>query len=191
MNKSAIALSLALASGAALAAPVLYNIDPSHTYPSFEADHKGGLSNWRGKFNKSSGTVQLDRDAKTGSVDITIDATSLDFGNDTMNEHAKSDRLFNVATFPTAHYQGTLAKFNGDAPTEVQGELTMHGVTKPVVLAIRSFKCEQDARTKKETCGADASATINRADFGMDFGKAGGFNMEVKLAIQVEARIAE
>jgi polyisoprenoid-binding protein YceI len=191
MNKSIVLTSMMLASGTALAAPVLYTIDASHTYPSFEADHKGGLSLWRGKFNKSSGTIQLDRAAKSGSVDITIDASSLDFGHDAMNEHAKSDRIFDVAKFPTATYKGTLAKFNGDNPTEVQGELTLHGVTKPVVLAIHSFKCEIDARSKKEVCGADASASFNRDEFGMDYGKSAGFKMGVKLAIQVEARMAE
>ncbi|MGD9841287.1 MAG: YceI family protein [Steroidobacteraceae bacterium] len=191
MKKSAIALSLILASGAALAAPVLYNIDPSHTYPSFEADHKGGLSNWRGKFNKSSGTVQLDLAAKTGTVDITIDVGSVDFGLDKMNEHALGEGIFDVKKFPTATYKGTLTNFKGDAPTEIQGELTLHGVTKPVTLTINSFKCIFDAMSKKDVCGADASATIDRSDFGIDFLKAAGFKQEVKLSIQVEAGKAQ
>ncbi len=191
MKKTILAMSLALVSSAALAAPTLYNIDPGHTYPSFEADHKGGLSLWRGKFNNSSGTITLDREAKTGSVDITIDTTSIDFGHDKMNAHAKSNQIFDVEKFPTATYKGKFAKFNGDAPTEVQGELTLHGVTKPVTLTINSFLCKVDAMSKKEVCGADASATFNRADFGVNFGQQYGFKQDVKILIQVEAAKAE
>jgi len=187
MIRMAIALSLAV-SGAALAAPVTYEIDPNHTYPSFEADHGGGMSVWRGKFNASKGTVTLDLAAKKGEVDITIDAASVDFGHDRMNEHAKAADIFDVAKFPTITYKGAFSKFNGDVPAEVDGQLTMHGVTKPVKLTLNSFMCRTNATTKRETCGADASATFNRADFGVNMGQTMGFKQEVKLAIQVEAR---
>ena len=191
MIKSVITtLSLCALAASALAAPTVYNIDPNHTYPSFAADHNGGLSVWRGKFKSSKGTVSLDRAAHTGTVDITVDASSIDFGNDKLNEHAKSDAMFDVAKFPTATYQGTISKFNGDSPTEVDGNLTLHGVTKPVKLMINSFLCKTNPNTKKETCGADASASINRGDFGITFGSP-TFNMGVKLDIQVEAAKAE
>ncbi|WP_296951118.1 YceI family protein [uncultured Massilia sp.] len=163
-----------------------YKIETNHTYPSFEADHFGGLSTWRGKFNKSDGTIVLDRAAKTGTVDITIDATTIDFGHDKMNEHAKGPDMFDVAKFPTATYKGKVV-FKGDVPASVDGQLTLHGVTKPVTLAINKFKCIQHPMLKREVCGADASATFNRADFGVDYGVKMGFNPEVKLAIQVEA----
>jgi polyisoprenoid-binding protein YceI len=163
-----------------------YKIDPSHTYPSFEADHFGGLSTWRGKFNKSEGGIVVDRAAKTGNVDIVIDATTIDFGNDKLNEHAKKAEMFDVAKFPTATYKGKLV-FNGDNPASVNGELTLHGVTKPVTLTINKFKCIINPMIKKEVCGADASATFNRSDFGIAYGTQMGFNPEVKLAIQVEA----
>jgi polyisoprenoid-binding protein YceI len=163
-----------------------YKIDPSHTYPSFEADHFGGLSTWRGKFNKSEGAIVVDRAAKTGNVDIVIDATTIDFGNDKLNEHAKKAEMFDVAKFPTATYKGKLV-FNGDNPASVNGELTLHGVTKPVTLTINKFKCIINPMIKKEVCGADASATFNRSDFGIAYGTQMGFNPEVKLAIQVEA----
>jgi polyisoprenoid-binding protein YceI len=163
-----------------------YKIDPSHTYPSFEADHFGGLSTWRGKFNKSEGSIVVDRAAKTGNVDIVIDATTIDFGNDKLNEHAKKAEMFDVAKFPTATYKGKLV-FNGDNPASVNGELTLHGVTKPVTLTINKFKCIINPMIKKEVCGADASATFNRSDFGIAYGTQMGFNPEVKLAIQVEA----
>ena len=178
-------LAVAFASSAAFAADT-YKIDSNHTYPSFEADHFGGLSNWRGKFDKTEGTIVVDRAAKTGTVDITIDANSLDFGHAKMNEHAKGPDMFDVAKYPTANYKGKIV-FKGDVPASVNGELTLHGVTKPVTLQINSFKCIQHPMLKREVCGADASATFNRADFGVDYGIKMGFKPEVKLAIQVEA----
>jgi polyisoprenoid-binding protein YceI len=178
-------LAVAFASSAAFAADT-YKIDSNHTYPSFEADHFGGLSNWRGKFEKTEGTIVVDRANKTGTVDITIDANSLDFGHAKMNEHAKGADMFDVAKYPTANYKGKIV-FKGDVPASVNGELTLHGVTKPVTLQINSFKCIQHPMLKREVCGADASATFNRADFGVDYGIKMGFKPEVKLAIQVEA----
>jgi len=178
---------LAAFTGSALAAPVTYDIDPNHTYPSFEADHFGGLSVWRGKFDKTSGRIVFDKDKSTGTVEITVDATSINFGMPKLNEHAKSPDMFDVAKFPTAVYKGTLVKFKDGAPTEVQGELTLHGVTKPVTLTINSFKCIINPMLKKEVCGADAATTFNRSDFGISYGDKYGFKQEVKLAIQVEA----
>lgn len=191
MRKVLLASLLTIGASAALAAPVTYNLDPSHTFPSFEADHMGGLSIWRGKFNKSSGKVVLDRAAKTGTIEVNIETASVDFGHDKMNEHAKNNEILDVAKFPTATYKGKFSKFNGDVPAEVQGELTLHGVTKPVTLTINQFLCKEHPVLKREVCGADASATINRADFGVDFGKAYGFKQEVKLQIQVEGVKAE
>ena len=185
-----IALSaavLTLAVGSALAAPVTYEVDPGHTYPSFEADHMGGLSVWRGKLDKTSGTIVFDKDKSTGTVDITVDTSSIDFGHEKLNEHAKSKDLFDVANYPTATYKGTLAKFVNGSPTEVDGQFTLHGVTKPLTLKIEQFVCKPNPMTKKEVCGADAKATFNRKDYGMAFGEAYGFKMDVKLAIQVEA----
>jgi len=183
-NLSIALLAATLATGAFAADT--YQIDSTHTYPSFEADHFGGLSVWRGKFNKTEGSIVVDRAAKTGSVDITIDATTIDFGNDKLNEHAKKPEMFDVAKFPTATYKGKLV-FKGDVPASVDGQLTLHGVTKPVTLTINKFKCIQHPMLKREVCGADASATFNRSDFGVAYGTQMGFNPEVRLAIQVEA----
>jgi polyisoprenoid-binding protein YceI len=185
-----IALSaavLTLIAGSALAEPVTYDVDPGHTYPSFEADHMGGLSVWRGKFDKSSGTIVVDKDKSTGTVDITIDTSSIDFGHEKLNEHTKGPDLFDVTKYPTATYKGTLVKFVNGAPTAVDGQFTLHGVTKPLTLTIDSFLCKPNPMTKKEICGADAKATFNRKDFGMPYGEAYGFKMDVKLSIQVEA----
>jgi polyisoprenoid-binding protein YceI len=180
-------VALAAFATGALAAPVTYVADPEHTYPSFEADHFGGMSVWRGKFNSTTGTVVIDKAAGTGTVDVTVDTTSIDTGLEKLNTHLKSPDFFDVTKFTTATYKGKLAKFKDGAPTEVQGELTMHGVTKPVTLKINSFKCMTHPMKKKEFCGADASTTINREDFGVGWGKSFGFAMEVKLAIQIEA----
>lgn len=162
-----------------------YNIEPNHTYPSFEADHMG-ISVWRGKFEKTSGKVVLDRAAKTGSMDIQIETSSLDFGHAKMNEHAKGPDMFNAEKFPTVTYKGKSMKFEGDHPVSVDGELTMLGVTKPVTLKINKFKCIEHPMLKREVCGADATAEFKRTDFGLNYGTP-RFAPEVKLAIQVEA----
>ena len=181
-----LALLAAVVTSGAFAAADTYKVDATHTYPSFEADHFGGLSVWRGKFNKTEGNIVFDKAAKTGSIDITIDAASIDFGNDKLNEHAKGGEMFDVAKFPNASYKGKLV-FKGDVPTSVDGQLTLHGVTKPVTLQINKFKCTVNPMSKKDTCGADATATFNRSDFGVAYGTQMGFNPEVRLAIQVEA----
>jgi len=178
--KHLIAAAAALAASTAFAAPVTYDIEPNHTYPSFEADHMG-LSVWRGKFNKSSGSVTLDREAKTGSLDITID-----FGHDKMNAHAKGPDIFDAAKYPTATFKSKAIKYTGDVPTSVDGELTLHGVTKPLTLQINKFKCIMHPMLKKEACGADVVGTFKRNDFGVSYGLP-NFSPEVKLAIQVEA----
>ncbi|MNT23315.1 hypothetical protein D3C72_1587320 [compost metagenome] len=130
--------------------------------------------------------VTLDRAAKAGSVEVKIDPASIDFGNAKLNQHAKGPDMFNVEAFPEASYKGKFSKFKGDVPTEVDGVLTLRGVSKPVKLEIREFKCIQHPMLKREACGADAVGHFNRADFGLDYGVKMGFKPEVKLAIQVE-----
>lgn len=173
--------------GAAHATEVKYQLDPDHTYPSFEADHLGGLSVWRGKFNHSRGTVTLDKAAGTGTVKVVVDMTSADFGQDQLNEKAQGAELFDTAQYPQAVYAGRLAGFVDGKPTRVDGTLTLHGVTRPLTLKIDSFKCMPHPLLKRELCGADALATFQRDAFGMDAGKAYGFDMTVTLRIQVEA----
>jgi polyisoprenoid-binding protein YceI len=181
-----LALSTAASASLAMAAPVTYNIEPTHTYPSFEADHMGGLSILRGKFLKTSGTITLDRAAKTGTVDITVDASSLDFGNAKLNEHAKGADMFDVAKFPTSTFKSKKITFNGDVPATAEGDFTLHGVTKPLTLTINRFKCIDHPRLKREVCGADVSGNFKRDDFGITYGMP-TFFPEVKLLIEVEA----
>ena len=184
-------ISLLLAALATLppqaqAAQERYTIDPQHTFPSFEADHMG-MSHWRGKFNRSSGSVLLDRAAGKGSVDVEIDVTSVDFGLDALNTAAIGKELFDTAKYPKATYRGELADFVDGAPTRVRGQLTLHGVTRPLELRITRFKCMPHPMLKRDWCGADAEASFDRSQFGLDAGKDYGFDMTVALRIQVEA----
>ena len=191
MTKILLAALLTGMTGAVLAAPVTYQIDPGHTFPSFETDHFGGLSVWRGRFDHTTGTIVLDKEKGTGTVEVTVDAASVDLGNPKLTEHVKSEEMLDVAKFPTATYKGTLAAFKDGAPTEVHGQFTLHGVTHPLDLTVRTFKCTINPMSKKEVCGADVGGTFNRADYGVSYGDKYGFKMDVKLLIQVEAIRAE
>jgi polyisoprenoid-binding protein YceI len=161
-----------------------YTIDPNHTYPSLEFTHMG-ISIWRGKFNKTTGKVTLDRNARSGSVEVQVDTATIDFGLDRMNQAAISEDWLNVAKFPTMSYRGAI-KFNGDMPTAVDGELTLLGVTKPLRLSINSLTCIAHPRLKREVCGADAEGDMHRADFGLTQYSEGELG-RIHLRIQVEA----
>lgn len=182
ITAAALAASLSFPAFADVAT---YKLDSSHTYPSFEADHFGGLSVWRGKFDKSQGEVTLDRAAKTGTVNVTTDIASVSTGNTKLDEHLQSAEFFNAAKYPEATYTGTI-KFDGDKPAEIVGNLTLHGVTKPLTLKIDSFKCIQHPMLKREVCGVDAAGEFDRADFGVDYGKSYGFKTATKLEISAE-----
>jgi len=184
LKKILAAAALGSVAMSAMAAPSEYVIESTHTYPSFQVPHMG-ISYWRGKFNKTTGNIVLDKEAGTGKVDITVDVSSIDFGNDALNEHAQTADFFDVAKYPTAHYTGDLVFAHG-VPTAVNGSLTMHGVTRPLKLTINSFKCMQNPFFKKEDCGADASAEFDRKDFGLN-AYADGPLGDTKLSIQVEA----
>ena len=183
MAAGALAASFSLS---AFADASTYQLDPDHTYPSFEADHMG-ISTWRGKFDRTSGTVTMDREAGTGSVTIVVDMKSADFGLEALNKTAKGKELFEADKYPKATFKGTLEDFVDGAPTHAVGTLEMHGKTNPVTLDIRKFKCIQHPMFKREDCGADVYATIDREQFGMAAGKEYGFSMAVDLRIQVEA----
>lgn len=175
-----------LATASAAAGPTIYMIDPDHTFPSIEADHMG-MSVWRGKFNRTTGQVALDKAAGAGTLSVDIDLGSIDFGQDTLNALMAKPEYFDTVRQPKATYTGTLAGFVDGKPTRVDGTLTLRGVTRPVTLAIKSFKCMPHPMLKRDWCGADAYATLNREEFGIVAGKDWGFSMEVGLRIQVEA----
>jgi len=186
-SKSLLAACIASLSLSAAATPITYKVDPEHTYPSFEADHLVGLSTWRGKFNHTSGTITLDKAGGTGNVEIVVDMASADFGHDVLNKAMQGMEMFEAGKYPRAIYRGRLADFVDGRPTQVVGELTLHGITRPLTLEIDAFKCMPHPVFKREVCGADALATFKRDEFGMTAGKDYGFSMDVALRIQVEA----
>lgn len=187
-----LSLAALVLSGAAAAAPEHFRIDPNHTHPMFEVDHFG-LSMWRGLFRATTGMVTLDRERGTGTVDVVIDVASVDLGHDKLNQMVVGEKIgdwngLDVEHHPIAKYKGTLGDFVDGAPTTVTGELTLRGVTRLVPLKINAFKCMPNHPILKlEVCGADASGTFNRADFGVNLGVQYGFRQEVTLRIQVEA----
>jgi polyisoprenoid-binding protein YceI len=183
MAAGALAASLSFS---AFADVSTYQFDPDHTYPSFEADHIGGLSVWRGKFDRSRGTVTLDRQAKTGTVAVTTDIASVHTGSTKLDQDLQLAQFFDASKYPEATYKGTI-RFKGDKPVSVVGDLTMHGVTKPLTLTIDSFECMPHPVLKREVCGVDAVGEFDRSDFGVDVGKAYGFSMKTRLLISAEA----
>jgi polyisoprenoid-binding protein YceI len=163
----------------------VYTIDPSHTYPSFTVGH-AGVSHWEGKFNKSSGKVWLDRERSTGKVDITIDASSINFGFPLLDKIMQSPDYFDVARYPTATYKSDAIHFANGLPASVDGQLTLHGVTRPVKLTFIRFKCRRHPMLPLEICGGDATAEFDRAQFGLTKAVEEG-DSKVRLTIQVEA----
>jgi len=182
----AVAVAAALMSSVAHAESATYAFDPSHTYVTFEISHFGTSTN-RGRFDKKEGSVQLDRAAKTGKVEATIDTASINTGFDAFNKHLQSADLFDTAQFPTIKFVGDKFSFNGDKVTQIAGNLTLHGKTQPVTLKANQFNCYQSPMIKREVCGGDFEATIDRTQFGMAYGIDWGFPKDVRLVIQVEA----
>jgi polyisoprenoid-binding protein YceI len=194
LGRIAAATTLACAM-AGHAAPVTYQIDPHHTYPSFEADHMG-ISLWRGKITQTAGTVVYDKADGSGTVDIQIDMRSLDFGHRPMNAWAQGKDFLNLKAAKDskdakgrryAQFKGRFAAPVGGVPSKLEGELRLNGITKPVTLTINLLKCLPHPMFKRELCGADAVGSFRRDEFDLAAGKDYGFNMEVALRIQVEA----
>lgn len=184
-KRNAIAILLAASLPLAAHAADSYTVDPMHTFPHFSISHLG-FSTMQGRFDKSSGKITLDRAAKTGSVDIAIEAASVSTGYAKRDEHLKSPDFFNAAEFPAITYKSSAVKFKGDTPSSVEGSLTLLGVTRPVTLTIDAFKCGANPMNKKEECGAAASAQFKRSDFGMKFGLP-AVGDDIKLVFEVEA----
>jgi len=162
-----------------------YTIDPAHTYPHFSISHLG-FSTMQGRFDATSGKVNLDRAAKTGSVEIAIETASISTGFAKRDEHLKSPDFFNAAEFPKITYKSTAIHFKGDTPSSVEGNLTISGVTKPVTLTIDAFNCGINPMNKKDECGAAASAQIKRSDFGVKYGLP-NIGDDIKLVFEIEA----
>jgi len=175
----------------ALAAEEVYQIDPVHSQPQWEARHIG-FSNQHGNFGKMTGKVTLDRAARKGSVEVTIDTTSIRTYDARLDAIVKGERFFNVEKFPTITYKSTNLTFDGDRLVGVDGELTMVGVTKPVALKLINFTCGPNTFNKKPMCGAEATATIKRSDFGMTNGlNIGNPGDDIILTLPVEGYLEQ
>ena len=187
MRRFGLAALAACMMSTAVAGPVTYEVDPAHTFPTFETDHFNGLSVWRGRFDHTTGTIVYDKDKGSGSVHLTIDTASVSFGHSKLDERVRGDQILDSDRYPTATYQGSLADFKDGVPAKVEGQLTLRGVTRPLELRIRSFKCMLNPMSRKEVCGADATGVFDRAAYGINYDEKFGFRMDVHLLIQVEA----
>ena len=169
----------------AFAAPETYVIDGKHTLPRFEYSHFG-YSTQLSRFDNASGKIILDRAAKTGSVDVVIDAKSVNTGSALFNEHIQGEDFFDTAKYPSITFKSNSLKFDGDKLVAVEGKLTVKGVTKPVTLNVTSFQCMPHPMLKKDACGANATAKIKRSEFNAEK-YAPNVGDEVTLVIPVEA----
>lgn len=166
MKRIALLAIAASFSTAALAAPETYVIDNSHTFPRFSYSHFG-YSTQLSHFDKTTGKITIDRQAKTGSLNVAIDTTSVNTGSALFNEHIQGEDFLNTEKFPVANFTSNKFTFNGDKVASIDGTLTLKGVSKPVTLTVTSFMCMPHPMLKKDACGANATATVKRSDFNM------------------------
>lgn len=162
-----------------------YTIDSTHTYAHFSINRQG-FSTMHGRFDRSSGKLTLDRAARNGAVDIAIETASISTGFSSRDEHLRSSAFFNAEKFPVITYKSSSVKFKDDEPVSVEGNLTMNGVTRPVTITVEAFKCGIHPWSRREACGADASAQIKRSDFNIKYGLP-GISDDIKLVFEVEA----
>jgi len=186
-TRTLMTLSIALlaATGIARAESATYNLDPTHTYVTFEARHFGTSTN-RGRFDKKEGSITLDRAAKSGKADITIDTASINTGLALFDSHLKGENFLKSKDFPTAKFVGDKFSFDGGKVTAVTGTLTLLGKTLPVTLTATNYNCYDSPFFKREVCGGDFETTIQRADYGMSYGMP-VIPDDIKLLIQIEA----
>jgi len=181
-----LAAATALLASTVSAQAASYAIDPAHTYVTFEITHFGTSTN-RGRFDKKEGSVELDRAAKTGKVEIVVDTNSINTGFAAFNKHLQSADLFDTEKFPTMKFAADKFSFNGDKVSEVTGTLTLLGKTSPLTLKATNFNCYDSPMLKREVCGGDFEGTLDRSQFGMNYGLDWGFPKNVRLVVQVEA----
>jgi len=180
------ALAALAAAGAVQAQSASYAIDGSHTFANFEAKHFG-ISTIRGRFDKKEGSITIDPAAKTGKVEVTIDMASVSTGVPALDAHLRKANFFDVEKFPTAKFEGNKVEFDGSKVKSVSGTLTMLGKTAPVTLQADAYACFEPPRLKREVCGGDFSATIQRSQWGMTYAMPMVTPDNIRLVIQVEA----
>jgi len=179
------ALALIVAAPGA-AAEDTYDLDPVHSQPMFEVRHMG-FSLQRGAFGKATGKVALDRLARKGTIDVTIDTTSIKTIDPRLDAHVKGEDFFNVAKYPTMTFKSSNLIYDGDRVVGAEGELTMIGVTRPVALKVANFVCGDHPMNRKAMCGAEVTTTIKRFEWGMSYGIPKAVGDEVRIMIPVEA----
>ena len=179
-----LVLGLMLVSLPSLAADE-YVLDSGHTYPNFTVDHMG-FSLMHGRFNQTSGKLWMDRDGDDSRLEVEIQAASIDTGHEKRDEHLRGEDFFQVEKYPTLSYRSRDIEFLEDDTAIVNGELTLLGVTRPVPLEVDSIRCGSHMMTKVYTCGFNATGTLKRSEFGMDYGM-GAIGDEITLRIEAEA----
>ncbi len=185
MSQLVSALIFAVTASAAFAAPETYVLDGSHTFPRFSYSHLG-FSTQLSRFNTTTGKVVFDKVAKTGSVEVEIDAKSVDTGSALFNQHIQGEDFLDTAKYPKAIFKSTNVVFEGEKPVKIEGNLTIKGVTKPVTLTVTSFQSMPHPMQKKDAIGANAYTTIKRTEF--NAGKyAPHVGDEVRIDIALEA----
>jgi len=161
-----------------------YTLDPNHTYPSFAINHLG-FSTMHGRFDKTSGSLSMDRAKGNGSLDVVVDMASVSTGMKKRDDHLRSPDFFNVAEFPQMTFKSTDVKFT-DLGAQVTGDLTIKGITREVTLNVDSIHCGVHPFNKKEVCGFGATTTIKRSDFGIKYGLP-AVGDELSISIEAEA----
>lgn len=185
MKRITLLSLVTLLSATVQAAPETYTIDGNHTLPQFSYSHFG-YSTQLSRFDKTSGKIIIDRKAKSGSVEVTIDTTSVNTGSTLFNEHIQGEDFLDTAKYPTATFISNKLKFKGDTLVAVDGTLTLKGISKPVMLKVTSFQCMLHPILKKDACGANATTVVKRTEFNM--GKyAPNVGDEVTITLPVEA----
>ena len=186
-NRLTAAFTLAIAAtfaGTALAAPETYVLDSNHSYPRFSYSHFG-YSTQLSRFDKTTGKVVFDKEARTGSVDVVIDMKSVNTGS-SLNEHIQGEDFFDTARYPTATFKSTRVVFQGDKPASIEGNLTIKGVSKPVTLTVTSFQAMPHPMMKKDAIGANAYTVVKRSEF--NAGKYAPYvGDDVRIDIAIEA----
>jgi polyisoprenoid-binding protein YceI len=186
LNRIAAALAFAsLAATTAMAAPKTFEVDSTHTFARFAYSHFG-YSTQISRFDNTTGTVVFDAEAKTGTVDITIDMKSVNTGFADFNGHIQGEDFLDTAKFPKATFKSTKVNFQDGKPASVEGQLTIKGVTKAVTLTLTSFQAMAHPMLKKDAIGANAFTVIKRSEF--NAGKYAPYvGDEVRIEIALEA----
>lgn len=164
----------------------LYVIDPSHTFPHFEVTHMN-LSTHHGRFNKTTGWIVLDRAARRGSMQIVVNADSIDTGDPALEQRLRADDFFDTNTYPDIVFRSSRLRFDGDNLVGIDGELTLRGNTRPVSFAVTGFRCGQLPLIRREVCGARAETSIKRAEFGITIYPS-MIGADIRLVVQIEAQ---